>query len=102
MGCHNITSVALGELNFDTVARVVRKGDELIDLSPREYAVLEILVHNLGRLVSKTKLATSLTEWETPITFNALDIVIHKLRKKLEPYGVNIQTIRGMGFLLEH
>ncbi|HEY9718333.1 MAG TPA: response regulator transcription factor [Trichormus sp.] len=102
MGCHNITSVALGELNFDTVARVVRKDDELIDLSPREYAVLEILVHNLGKLVSKTKLATSLTEWETPITFNALDIVIHKLRKKLEPYGVNIQTIRGMGFLLEH
>ena len=100
-GCRNMTSVKLGKLNFDTVARVLRKDSGLIELTPREYAVLEILVHNMGKLVSKSKLATSLTDWEAPVTFNALDIVIHKLRKKLEPFGVTIETIRGMGFLLE-
>lgn len=101
LGCGNATNVELGELTFDTVKRVLRKGDELIDLSPREYAVLEILIHNLGSLVTKQKMASLLSDWDGSVTFNAVDIIIHRLRKKLEPYGLKLQTIRGLGFLVE-
>lgn len=101
VNCDNTTTVDIGELSFDTVGKVLRRGDKIIELSPREYSVLEILVHNIGGLVSKNRLATSLSDWDSPVTYNALDIIIHKLRKKLEPFGVKLQTIRGLGFLLE-
>ncbi len=97
----NATSVSVGELTFDTVRRVLRKGDELIELSPREYAVLEILIHNIGSLVTKQKMASLLSDWDASVTFNAIDIIVHRLRKKLEPYGLKLQTIRGLGFLVE-
>ncbi len=100
-GCRNVTSVEIGELTFDTVGRVVRKGEQIVELSPREYAVLEILVHNIGSLVTKQRMSALLSDWDTPLTFNALDIVVHRLRRKLEPYGLKLQTIRGLGFLVE-
>ncbi len=101
VGCKNAPAVTLGELTFDTVAKILRRGDESVDLSPREYAVLEILVHNIGALVTKQRLAALLSGWDAVISYNAVDIVIHRLRKKVEPYGVKIQTIRGLGFLVE-
>lgn len=97
----NATAVNVGELTFDTVRRVLRKGEELIELSPREYAVLEILIHNIGSLVTKQKMASLLSDWDASVTFNAIDIIVHRLRKKLEPYGLKLQTIRGLGFLVE-
>jgi DNA-binding response OmpR family regulator len=97
----NATAVSVGELTFDTVRRVLRRGEELIELSPREYAVLEILIHNLGSLVTKQKMASLLSDWDASVTFNAIDIVVHRLRKKLEPFGLKLQTIRGLGFLVE-
>jgi len=97
----NATSVNVGELTFDTVRRVLRRGEELIELSPREYAVLEILLHNIGSLVTKQKMASLLSDWDASVTFNAIDIIIHRLRKKLEPFGLKLQTIRGLGFLVE-
>lgn len=97
----NATAVNIGELTFDTVRRVLRRGEELIELSPREYAVLEILIHNIGSLVTKQKMASLLSDWDASVTFNAIDIIVHRLRKKLEPYGLKLQTIRGLGFLVE-
>jgi DNA-binding response OmpR family regulator len=98
---NNAMTVNVGDLTFDTVGRVLRKGDENIELSRREFAVLEILLHNLGSLVTKQKMASLLSDWDAPVTYNAVDIVIHRLRKKLEPYGLKLQTIRGLGFLAE-
>ncbi|HEY9871289.1 MAG TPA: response regulator transcription factor [Candidatus Obscuribacterales bacterium] len=101
LSVNNATTVSVGELTFDTVRRVLRKGEEIIELSPREYAVLEILIHNMGSLVTKQKMAALLSDWDTPVTYNAVDIIIHRLRKKLEPYGLKLQTIRGLGFIAE-
>jgi DNA-binding response OmpR family regulator len=101
IGCNNATTVAVGELTFDMVGRILRRGDEPIELSPREYAVLEILLHSIGSLVPKQRIAASLSTWDAEVTFNAVDIVIHRLRKKLEPFDFKIQTIRGLGFLVE-
>jgi two-component system, OmpR family, response regulator len=99
--CNNAASIQVGELTFDTVKRTLRRGDEIVELSPREYAVIEILMFNLGSLVTKQKMASSLSDWDTPVTYNAIDIVIHRLRKKLEPFGLKLQTIRGLGFIAE-
>lgn len=101
IGYNNATTVTIGELSFDTSKRLLRRGDEIIDLSPREFAVLEILIHNIGSLVTKEKMVSLLSNWETPVSHNALDIVVHRLRKKLEPLGLNLQTIRGLGFIVE-
>jgi two-component system, OmpR family, response regulator len=95
------TTILVGKLNWDTKARVLRADDELIELSPREYAVLEILLHSLGGLVTKKDMAALLSDWEEPATYNAIDIVIHRLRKKLEPFGFKLRTIRGLGFIAE-
>lgn len=97
----NSTIIEVGSLSFDTVGRILRNADEVIELSPRELSVLQILLNNIGSLVSKQKIASLLSDWEEDITFNAIDIVIHRLRKKLEPFGVKLQTIRGLGFLVE-
>jgi two-component system, OmpR family, response regulator len=101
ISCHNATEVVIGELTFDTTKRVLRRGEELIDLSPREYSTLEILIHNVGSLVTKQKMAALLSDLDTEVTYNALDIVIHRLRKKLEPFGLKLQTIRGLGYIVE-
>jgi DNA-binding response OmpR family regulator len=101
IGCGNAATVNIGELTFDTVKRIIRHGEQIIELSPREFEILEILVHNLGSLVTKKRLAALLSDWEAPVTYNAMDILIHRLRKRLEPYGVRVQTIRGLGFLVE-
>lgn len=101
LSCSNAPTVDIGELTFDTVKRVLKRGNELIELSPREYAVMEILIHNVGSLVTKQKIAGALSDWEDSVSFNAIDIIVHRLRKKLEPFGLKLQTIRGLGFLVE-
>lgn len=99
--CRNATHISVGELVFDSVGRVLRKGEQIIELSPRELSVLEILLINIGSLVSKQRLSSQLSDWDEPVTYNAIDIIVYRLRKKLEPYGLKLQTIRGLGFLAE-
>jgi two-component system, OmpR family, response regulator len=98
---NNAPVVSVGELTYDLTGRVLRRGDEIIELSPREVSILEILIANLGSLVTKERMASLLSEWDTPVTYNAIDIIIHRLRKKLEPYGLKLQTIRGLGYIAE-
>jgi two-component system OmpR family response regulator len=94
-------TVTIGELQWDAIMRVLRRGDEVIDLSPKEHAVLEILFRNLGSLVTKQRLALLLGDNDAPATDNAIDIVVYRLRKRLEPFGLKLRTIRGLGFLAE-
>jgi two-component system OmpR family response regulator len=97
----NRTRIVCGALSFDTGSRTAYLGDERLEISPRETAILEILLQNRGRVVSKARLTEHLSSWEAEVTFNAIDIAMHRLRKKLEPAGVNVRTIRGLGYLIE-
>ena len=54
-----------------------------------------------GRVVSKDQLAEKLYGWDEDVGANAIEVCVHRLRKKIEPSGVNIRTIRGLGYLLE-
>lgn len=93
--------IRIGDLSFDQVGRVARHNGVRLDLSSREFALLEILVQRSGRLISKEQLAESLCKWGEGVSLNAIEVYMHRLRKKIEPSGVRIVTLRGLGYCLE-
>ena len=90
-----------GSLSYDTVGKVARVQGEMVELSARELALLEILLQRPGCMVSKEHLVDSVCEWGEEVSTNAIEVYIHRLRKKLERGGVKIVTIRGLGYCLE-
>lgn len=90
-----------GALSYDQVGRVARLNGEPLELSAREVSVLEIFLSCAGRLVSKDQLVSHLCEWGEEVSPNAIEVYVHRLRKKLEPGGVRIVTVRGLGYSLE-
>ena len=90
------TSVTIGEVSVDLGRRIVRIGAKEIDLTSREWAVLDCLVRNNGSLVSKSRLEESLYEFGAEIESNAVEVFISRLRKKLGRAAIT--TSRGMGY----
>jgi two-component system OmpR family response regulator len=90
-----------GELSYDTEGKVASIRGEVIELSARELALLKILLQRAGRMVSKEHLVDHVCEWGEEVSANAIEVYIHRLRKKLERGGVKIVTIRGLGYCLE-
>lgn len=90
-----------GRLLFNIAGRRVHLDDQPLDLSARELGVLEILMLKAGHVVSKEHLAAKLCSWDEEIGPNAIEVYVHRLRKKLEPAGIQIRTVRGLGYLLE-
>ncbi len=90
-----------GALTYDQVGRVARLQGEVLDLSARELNLLEVLLQCSSRLVSKEQLVSHLCEWGEEVSPNAIEVYVHRLRKKLEPGGVRIATVRGLGYRLE-
>jgi two-component system response regulator QseB len=84
------------DLIMDPATREVRMGAEEVDLSLKEFAVLRYLLENKGRVVSRDRLEQALYGWDGEIESNALEVHVHKLRKKL---GAEIiSTVRGVGY----
>jgi len=90
-----------GLLRFDTVGRRVFHDKRPIDLSPRELALLELLLMRAGRVVSKEQMVNHLYGWDDEVGDNAIEVNVYRLRKKLEPLGCEIRTVRGMGYLID-
>lgn len=90
-----------GRLRFDTIGRRVLLDDKPIDLSARELSMFETLLMNVGRVVSKEHLAEQVRGWREEPGANAIEVYIHRLRKKLEPAEVSVRTVRGLGYLLD-
>jgi two-component system, OmpR family, response regulator len=90
-----------GALSYDQVGRVARINGELLELSAREVSLLEIFLQRAGRLVSKDQLVSHLCEWGEEVSANAIEVYVHRLRKKLEAGSVRIVTVRGLGYSLE-
>jgi len=89
-----------GPLSFDVAARTVVVEGEVLDLSARELAVLELLLMRSGRVVGKEQFVEHLCGWDQDVTANAIEVYVHRLRRKLEPAGVHVQTVRGVGYYL--
>lgn len=90
-----------GPLVVDTAGRRATLAGEALELSARELGVLEVLMMRSGRVVNKEQLAEQLYGWDEEVGANAIEVYVHRLRRKLEPAGVVIRTIRGLGYLLE-
>lgn len=90
-----------GGLTLDVAGRRVTLNGEPLDLSARELGVLEVLMMRSGRVVGKEQLAEQLYSWGEEVGANAIEVYVHRLRRKLEPAGVSIRTIRGLGYLLD-
>ncbi|HEX8978073.1 MAG TPA: response regulator transcription factor [Parasulfuritortus sp.] len=95
------TTLNCGTLEFDSVGRRVTLAGEPVELSARELAVLETLLFRQGKVVSKEQLIESLCAWSEEVTPNAIEVYMHRLRKKLESGGVRIRTVRGLGYLMD-
>ena len=95
------TTLKHGALTLDTAGRVAEFRGQTLDLSTRELALLETLLQRTGRMVSKDNLVDHLCQWGDEVSTNAIEVYVHRLRKKLEPAGIRIVTVRGMGYCLE-
>jgi DNA-binding response OmpR family regulator len=88
-----------GNVSLDPASHTVRKDDEEIDFSRREFAVLLALLENAGKVLSRARLEESLYGWDEEVESNAIEVYIHHLRKKL---GSDfIRTIRGVGYIVD-
>ena len=100
-GTGQATRIEYGVLSYDQAERVVKVHGQLVDLSAREMAVLEVLLLRAGRLVGKEQLVDHLCGWGEEVSTNAIEVYVHRLRKKLETAGIKIVTLRGLGYCLE-
>lgn len=89
------------KLSFDLTGRIAYIDNVPLELSARETNLLEIFLSRSGRLISKNQFVDLLCEWGEEVTINAIEVYIHRLRKKIEPSGVRIMTVRGLGYCLE-
>jgi two-component system OmpR family response regulator len=95
------TTHGLGLLTLDTEARRASIGQRALDLSVREWALLEYLLQHAGRVVSKQQIIDAILPWGDDITLNAVEVYVSRLRLKLADAGIAIRTIRGFGYRLE-
>lgn len=90
-----------GPLELDLSGRVVSVNGKPMEFSVREMSILEALMQRVGQAVIKTRLAQQISDWGDEVGANTIEVYVHRLRKKLEPFGIRIRTIHGLGYLLE-
>lgn len=91
----------VGHLTYEANGRTFRVDGNSLELTPRERAVLELLVARVGTPVSKQVLSDRIVGLDSSVSVEAIEVYIHRLRKKLEGSGVVIRTLRGLGYMLE-
>jgi DNA-binding response OmpR family regulator len=96
---HSLLNV--GRLEFDTLSRRFAVAGRPLDLPPREHDLLESLVAHPGRPVSKLALAQRLRSADAVLSHEALEVYVHRLRRRLDGTGAAIHTLRGLGYVLE-
>ncbi len=90
-----------GDLSFDQVGKTAELRGRALELSARELALLEIFMQRPGRMVNKEQIVDLLCQWGEEVSTNAVEVYIHRLRKKLEAGDVRIATVRGLGYCLD-
>ncbi len=93
--------VTVGALSYDSVSRRFALAGAPLELPPREHDLLELLTTRCGRPVSKQQLAERLRSMDAVLSHDALEVYVHRLRRRLEGCGTEIHTLRGLGYVLE-
>jgi two-component system OmpR family response regulator len=102
-GAAEPTRLTVGDLTLDLVSRKVERAGQALELRPREYALLEYLMRNAGRVVSKAMVLSHVFDYSFDPRTNVVDVLVHRLREKVDkgfPTPV-IHTVRGMGYVLK-
>ena len=94
--------VTYGSLSFDTIGRTAAVEGRAVPLSLQETGVLEALLHRFGRVVSKEQLVEQLYSYDKEVSQNAIEVYVHRVRKKLNGAGVTVRTLYGRGYLLDY
>jgi len=94
--------ISYGELSFDTVSRIASVEGRMFPLSVQETGVLEALLTRFGRVVSKEQLVEQLYNYDQEVSHNAIEVYVHRLRKKLIGTGVTVRTLYGRGYLIDY
>src|SRR5699024_11545503 len=92
------SDLTVGPLIVDSKARRIYQQELHVDFGPREFCLLELLLGRLNHAVSKERLLMQLYNFDEQATTNAVELHISRLRRKLQPLGVRIETIRGVGY----
>ena len=100
---HNTPGAGLahGRLRLDMAARRLFHDEQPIEMSARELALTELFLARQGRVVSKEQMIDHLFGFGDDVGSNAIEVYVHRVRRKLEPFGIEIRTVRGMGYLLD-
>jgi two-component system response regulator TctD len=91
----------LGNLRVDRLSGAVYHGPDVLELTPREGALLQALMARPGHAVAKERLFELVFPGESDMQLEAVEVVVYRLRKKLAPTGVTLMTLRGLGYLVK-
>jgi two-component system OmpR family response regulator len=93
------TPWSVAGMTVDVAAKRVRIDERTIDLTPREWALLELFLTHPGRVISKDQIAESIFTFDDQLSPNAIEVHVSRLRAKIEPMGSQLRTVRGFGYL---
>ncbi len=91
-----------GELSFDSLGRTASISGNPLALSLHELGVLEVLMSRFGRVVSKEQLVEQMYNYDQEVSQNAIEVYVHRLRKKIDHAGVMVRTLYGRGYVLDY
>jgi two-component system OmpR family response regulator len=94
------TRLAVGDLTLDLISREVHRAGEQIELQPREFALLEYLMRHANRPVTKTMILEHIFDYSFDPQTNVVDVLVHRLRSKVDKDKAMLHTIRGVGYVL--
>ena len=94
--------ILFGGMEFDSVGRTVSINGRTLPLSSHETGVLETLIRRFGRVVSKEQLVEQIYSYDKEVSQNAIEVYVHRLRKKIAGAGVTVRTLYGQGYLLDY
>ena len=94
------TRLVVGDLTLDLLTREVQRGSEQIELQPREFALLEYLMRSANRTVTKTMILEQIFDYSFDPQTNVVDVLVHRLRSKVDKDRAMLHTIRGVGYVL--
>ena len=92
--------ISCGSLTYDTNSKIFKNREQVIDLTPKEHAVLEMMILKLGKTISKQDFINSLYSINDFVSPSALEIYTLRIRKKIAGSGAQIITLRGLGYML--
>jgi two-component system OmpR family response regulator len=93
------TTLALGDLSMNLLTREVLRAGQKIELQGREFALLELLMRHPGRPITKTMILEHVWDYSFDPQTNVVDVVMHRLRAKVDPNHTRIETLRGVGYI---